>query len=326
MENKIYMEDKTTKTLQATFKSQDTEEWLDIHFTRPLGWGIAFACEKLGIHPNLVTVVSILLGALAGYFFHFTDLTLNCVGIGLLVFANLLDSADGQLARMTGQKTRLGRVLDGFAGDVWFVCIYAAICWRLQSEFIPFTDLKWGIGIWMVCAVVGFGFHGNQCKLADYYRNIHLFFLKGVKGSELENSEALRKEFKSLSWREDFIWKLFLFFYARYTKAQEDMTPGFQKLHKKLQENFPNGVLPAALCEDFCRQSRPLMAYANILTFNTRAIVLYVSLLVGQPLWYLLFETIILNALFIFMRSRHEKICRNFVVTSSSSSDSQPLS
>lgn len=104
------------------------------------------------------------------------------------------------------------------------------------------------------------------------------------------------------------------------------MTPDFQKLHKKLQENFPNGVLPAALCEDFCRQSRPLMAYANILTFNTRAIVLYVSLLVGQPLWYLLFETIILNALFIFMRSRHEKICRNFVVTSSSSSDSQPLS
>ena len=68
------------------------------------------------------------------------------------------------------------------------------------------------------------------------------------------------------------------------------------------------------------------MAYANILTFNTRAIVLYVSLLVGQPLWYLLFETIILNALFLFMRSRHEKICRNFVVTSSSSSDSQPLS
>lgn len=25
------------KKLTATFKSQDTEEWLDIHFTRPLG-------------------------------------------------------------------------------------------------------------------------------------------------------------------------------------------------------------------------------------------------------------------------------------------------
>ena len=118
----------TTTRLQSTFKSQDTEEWLDIHFTRPLGLLWARFFNHFNIHPNVVTILSIILGAAAGIMFYFTDLTHTIIGILLLVWANLYDSADGQLARMTGKKTRWGRILDGFAGDVWFFTIYAAIC------------------------------------------------------------------------------------------------------------------------------------------------------------------------------------------------------
>lgn len=45
------------------------------------------------------------------------------IGIFLLMWANHYDSCDGQLARLTGKKTRWGRMLDGFAGDLWFFTI-----------------------------------------------------------------------------------------------------------------------------------------------------------------------------------------------------------
>lgn len=300
-------------TLASTLKSQDTEEWLDIHFTRPLGllWARLFAA--LGIHPNVVTILSIILGVAAAWFMHYDDLVLNLVGILLLVWANLYDSADGQLARMTGKKTRWGRILDGFAGDVWFFCIYFAICWRLMTQPLPFwPEHHWGVWIWLLCAFAGFICHGKQCQLADYYRNIHLYFLKGEAGSELDNSPALTQEFRSLSWRTDGAWKLFLFFYRNYTRSQEQQTPVFQQLRQQLRQR-PDAAVPQELRQRFLQGSRPLMKWANILTFNTRAIVLYLSLLVGQPWLYPLFEITVMVALWAYMRHEHEQLCRSLL-------------
>ena len=297
-------------SLQATFKSQDTEEWLDIHFTRPLGLLWARFFNHFDIHPNVVTILSIILGAAAGVMFYYPDLTHTLMGIFLLVWANLYDSADGQLARMTGKKTRWGRILDGFAGDVWFFTIYAAICLRLQEQPIPGTDEPWGVWIWLMAAVSGLICHGKQCQLADYYRNIHLYFIKGKSGSELDRFDALRKEFHSLSWSKDGVWKLFLYFYGNYTRSQEQMTPAFQCFRAALAERYAGSELSDALRADFRKGSLPLMKYANILTFNTRAIVLYLSLLAGHPWFYFAFELVVMNILFLYMRNRHEALCR----------------
>ena len=275
------------KKLAATFKSQDTEEWLDIHFTRPLGLLWANFFNFFGIHPNVVTILSIFLGAAAGVMFYFDNMTYTVIGILLLVWANLYDSADGQLARMTRKKTRWGRILDGFAGDVWFVAIYVAICLRLMPQ--------WGIWIWVLCSFAGFICHGKQCQLADYYRNIHLYFIKGEQGSELDNAAKLTEEFKSL--------------YRNYTKSQEGMTPAFQHFKKEIDQRYGRAI-PENIKQEFRAGSLPLMKWANILTFNTRAIVLYISLLVNQPWIYPAFEITVMNGLFFYMRAKHESLCR----------------
>lgn len=290
-----------SNNLEATFKSQDTEEWLDIHFTRPLGLMWANLFNRFNVHPNVVTLLSIVLGAAAGVMFYYPDLLHTVAGILLLVWANLYDSADGQLARMTGKKTMWGRVLDGFAGDVWFFAIYAAICLRLTPE--------WGIWIWLLAAASGFIFHAKQCQLADYYRNIHLYFIKGKSGSELDSSQKLRADFRALIWRKDPVSKTFLYFYGNYTRSQEVQTPAFQRFYAALRGRFGEQI-PQALRDDFRRGSLPLMKYANILTFNTRAIVLYVVMLVGQPWLYFVFEVTVMTLIYCYMRSRHEGLCR----------------
>lgn len=290
----------TKTTLEATFKSQDTEEWLDIHFTRPLGLWWAKFFNYFGIHPNVVTILSIILGMAAGVMFYYPDMPHTVFGIILLVWANLYDSADGQLARMTGKKTLLGRVLDGFAGDAWFFTIYFCICLRLTPE--------WGVAIWAIAALSGFVFHASQCQLADYYRNIHLYFLKGRQGSELDSYAKVRSDYHALSWRKDWFHKTYLYFYGNYTRAQERQTPMFQRFYAAVRKRFGDN-LPQALRDDFRRGSLPLMKYANILTFNTRAIVLYVVLLVGQPWLYFVFEITVMTIIYLYMRSRHERLC-----------------
>jgi len=105
--------------LKVSIKSEDTEEWLDVYFTRPIGLVFALFWNKLGVHPNAITILSIFLGVAAGWMFHYTDLLHNLYGVILLMLANFCDSTDGQMARLTGKKTLVGRVLDGFSGDLW---------------------------------------------------------------------------------------------------------------------------------------------------------------------------------------------------------------
>jgi len=288
------------KELEASLKSLDTEEFIDIYFYRPIGYRWALLFKQFGITPNSVTIASIFLGVAAGILFYYNDIRITLCGIFLLIWANSYDSADGQLARLTGQKSELGRILDGISGDFWFITIYASICLRLSTE--------WGIWIWILAAVTGFC-HSKQAAIADYYRNIHLFFLKGKAGSELDNSYQQAELYKSLSWKNDLIRKLFIFFYKDYTASQERLTPKFQLFFKAAKERYGDNI-PQDLKDEFRILSKPLMKYTNILSFNTRVIVLFIGLLINIPWIYFVFEVTVLNILLIYMIMRHESFCK----------------
>lgn len=297
------------KLYQASIKSLDTEELIDMWFYRPLGFRCALFFRNRGIHPNVITVISIFLGVAAGICFAQTSLQWNMIGVLLLMWANLYDSTDGQLARITGQKTRWGRILDGFAGDCWFFSIYFAIAVRETFQPIPFApEYEWGMFIWILASFSGFWVHGSQCQLADYYRNIHLYFINEKNGNEFHNSIAVRKEYNETPWKGNFFWKLFLNAYVAYVENQERMTPRFQRFIKTVQEKYGTDI-PQELRNEFRKGSLPLMKYANILTFNSRAIMLCVTMLIGEIWFYLFFELVILMILFIYTRNRHEKLC-----------------
>ena len=54
------------KMYQASIKSVDTEEFLDMWFYRPLGFRCALFFRNRGSHPNVITIISIFLGVAAG--------------------------------------------------------------------------------------------------------------------------------------------------------------------------------------------------------------------------------------------------------------------
>lgn len=316
--------------IKSTYKSNDTEEWLDRVWTRPIGYRWALLFQKLNIHPNTVTVLSMIIGASSALFFAhgsyryegITGLLLNIVAILLLAWANFYDSADGQLARMTGKKTRLGRILDGAASEVWFIPIYLSLVyrfyvhhsWEFQCLGIEDNMLNTAIATLVLFVLVlysGFGSHSQQCGIADYYRQIHLFFLKGEAGSELDNSAQQQHIYDTTPWQGNRLWKMFLKTYVGYTRRQEAQTPEFQKLMQNLRQRYgATENIPQEFRDQFRSLSLPLMKWTNILTFNTRAIVLYLLCLADLPWLYFFFEIFVMGALCRYMRNKHESICR----------------
>ena len=292
--------------LKASFKSGETEEWLDIYFTRPIGLALALVCGRLGITPNAITLAGIAIGALAGWMFHYSDLYHNGCGVVLLMLANFCDSADGQLARLTNQKTLLGRMLDGFASDVWFFSIYVALVFRLWHEPMPLFGIAWQGWGFVLCAVAGFLCHATQCALADYYRNIHLWFLKGDSGSELDSYSKEQQTYDALVPEGWSFARLYHYFYKGYCKKQERLTPRFQAFFQRYRSAED---VPPAVSRQFLDGSRPLMPLTNILTHNTRAFALFVAALVNIPWLYPLFEIVVLQPLYYYMRWKHEHMC-----------------
>lgn len=291
--------------VMATMKSEDTEGPFELYVTRTPGYLWALLFKQLHVHPIAVTLISIVIGAASGYFFYFDDLRMNLIGMALLVWANWYDCADGQLARMTNQRTLVGRLLDGLAGDIWFYSIYQAIVLRLQPQM--------DIWIWLICAYAGFVCHARQAALADYYKNIHLWFAFGNQRSELDTYERENARYQSLGWRRgEWFEKLYLFFYRSYTKGQEDQTPRFQAYYRDLRRVYPDGNIPASLRQDFRQKSRPLMPLANILTFDLRVGVLFLSMFVGLPIVFPLFEIAVLEPVRFYTRRRHETFCTEF--------------
>ena len=53
---------KLLKLLRSTYKSLDTEENIDLYFTRPIGLLFALFFKKIGWTPNAVTILSYFLG------------------------------------------------------------------------------------------------------------------------------------------------------------------------------------------------------------------------------------------------------------------------
>ena len=81
-----------------------------------------------------------------------------------------------------------------------------------------------------------------------------------------------------------------------------------QSLHAKYGDDIPENVRGA-----FRKQSRDLMRYIDLLTFNGRTIVMFVVVLVGEVWVYFLYEIIVLNFVLLMSMRKHEKMCASFI-------------
>ena len=325
---------KIIEDYKKTIKSSETEDWLDYRFVRPFSylWALLFA--RFDIHPNTVTIISMIIGAASCVFFAhgsyfyegWNGLFLNLIAIMMLVMADVFDCTDGQLARLTGKRSQLGRILDGAAGFVWFIPIYLAIDYRFyihhDIEFSwlglsgdnPSTVMIATAVVFVLSLFSGFMGISSQQRMADYYIQVHLFFLKGEKGAELDSSAQQQKVFDETPWEGNYLWKTFLRSYISYTQKQEAATPKFQQLMQVLNEKYGSPEnMPLEIRERMLQLSRQLMPWNAMLTFNFRTIWLILFCLSDIPACYFLFEVIVMELLTRGIIRYHESECEKII-------------
>ena len=296
------MSTQTTSTFESSLKSKDTEDFIDLYFYRPIGYAWALLFRKIGVTPNQVSILSIFIGIAAGVCFYFTNWTINLIGVFLLIAANIYDNTDGQLARMTNKQSEFGRILNGVCSASWFCSIYIAIVCRLWSSY------DWGI---LVLGITAGYFHIKQYALADYYRNIHLVFLRGQKSYELDSSKDLDENLNNINgWKNPFR-KFCEWAYLQYTKGQEYWTPKTQQMFRVINTKY-QGVAPDWFRGYYRKKSRKYLKYTNLLSFNLRSIVLFATILADCPWMYFIFELTIMNLLLIYTVRRYERMTNKF--------------
>ncbi|HEY2139503.1 MAG TPA: CDP-alcohol phosphatidyltransferase family protein [Chthoniobacterales bacterium] len=145
------------------FKSVEIEELTDVYFFRPAGAVIARGAQSIGITPTGLTIAGTIIGVAGGALLY--DQRLGYVAFAFLILHSIVDSADGQLARITGRVTEFGRILDGLSGYATHVAIYLAIAAGLVGRGgSPATFL------WMFVAGISTAIHAG---MYDYHRNAY---------------------------------------------------------------------------------------------------------------------------------------------------------
>jgi phosphatidylglycerophosphate synthase len=111
----------------------------------PLVWPLVRLCVRLGVHPNAVTLVSIVLTFAAVPLFAQGDFLWGFVcAYGMSV----LDSVDGKLARLTLTDSKIGDVMDHGLDQVHPPFWYFAWAWGLGGH-TPDNPL-YQAGIWLI--------------------------------------------------------------------------------------------------------------------------------------------------------------------------------
>ena len=270
-------------------KGRSVEEWVDLHFFRPIGIRIARALLPTGISADQVTLWSLVIGLVAGHLFAYRDHWTNLIGFGLFVVSDVFDSADGQLARLRGTSTRFGRVLDGINDNLRFVNLYFHLIYRLVHTGY------WWPGAFLLVAAAGLA-HTFQSAAIDFVRNAYLYIGVGGRG-ELDLPEDLDPAPRG-SWLQRFGARV----YRDYVLRQVQLFPRSVKLIRALRRG---GVSTPFRMQYRSRQDAvlPLCAW---LGQNIRFAVLGIAGIAGRPSAFLWTEAVWMSLVLVVLLWMHE--------------------
>ncbi|HEV3408944.1 MAG TPA: CDP-alcohol phosphatidyltransferase family protein [Chthoniobacterales bacterium] len=289
----------SSASVESTYKARDVESAMDIYFYRPIGYALALFFARLRFTPSMVSLLGASIGVLAGHLYFYRDLATNCLGMALHVLTNALDNADGQLARLTNRGSMQGAIADGFADYAVFISVYLHLVLRFIAE-------DGSHAIWLLALAAGAS-HAVQSMMIDHYRNAYLQFVAGRRNADTNSSAAVEAALARTSGRE-FFKRFGLRSYLNYVRQQEMLAPSLLKLRAATREHTPGW-----LREEFRTDCLPLVKWCNCLATNPRMILLFVFLLLGQPLWYFVIEVTVMNALLAYVLVRHEVIFRSLL-------------
>jgi CDP-diacylglycerol--glycerol-3-phosphate 3-phosphatidyltransferase len=115
------------------------------YFYRKLSRPTAIILNKLNLEPNQVTILSFILGAISGFIFYYK---MFIFGLIVLFISEILDCADGDLARLKKKVSKKGEFMDSFLDRVVEVFVFYGLILTNSSQLMLVGTLA------LVCSIL----------------------------------------------------------------------------------------------------------------------------------------------------------------------------
>jgi len=158
---------KMFKEYKKSLKHMVYDETLTLYILRPIAFIFVKLLYPTSITPNQVSLMSIVVGMMSGYFFSRGDVTSYFIAGILYFFCLVLDCVDGMIARLKKNGTPVGRIVDGFADYIVGISVYVGLA-------IGFTKGIVSIDFWtnhpIILLLIAAASHIFHAMIVDYYR------------------------------------------------------------------------------------------------------------------------------------------------------------
>lgn len=181
---------------------KETDGFMSRKFARPISLFLSRRLAPMGITPNQMTFVCMLIGLIGAPFFLSADPFIQVIGGLLFVAHSVTDGCDGELARLTFTESRFGGLFDFASDNLVHVCVFGCMAWGWHINTGSLWPLYFGIG-----ALVGtIGSAG-----AVYWLTMRKKSGTGPLYTSVSTSEDNKKLSKMLDdlSRRDFIYLVF---------------------------------------------------------------------------------------------------------------------
>ena len=268
-------------------RPRELQDPLNYYLYHPLAWQLARGLAKTPLTPNIVSVCGALAVIAASIAYTGGDYTglawplSAALGMALHMSWHVIDGADGDLARLTGRSSPIGEMVDGLCDYLSHAVLYVMLAWWLQHH----GGVVGGWPAWALVSVAGLS-HAVQSNHVEVQRRQYQYWVYGTPWLRMSHDDDAAT---ARGWAGGLV--------SAYLGLANGMTPHALRIDAAVAAAKHDPAQLAQIAGAVRAEAPPLLLLCKWLGPNPRAIVLGLSMFAGTPLWYVLYQSLVLNAL-----------------------------
>lgn len=219
---------------EKSIKNEVVEEKYDLYFSRPLGYILAKFFSKIGFTPTNISILGMIIGVYGGVMLYWQNTLLyTLVGGICITFAGIMDSADGQAARIYGTGSEMGKYLDMVNDTLVFISCYAAALHFFVDDYTI-------LGVWIIGLTAGYA-HALKANIYEYSKGELLHFTLTDSTHRFESVEHIKKTFDRSSLLKKMLYPLVIDYVKtqnKFKSRSDETTAIFEQARAHDPEGF----------------------------------------------------------------------------------------
>ena len=281
---------------KSSIKSPDTEEKLDLVLYRPCGYLIAKIAVVLNMTPSMLSIIGLYWGLIASfYYLQIDNNTSLFLASFYLILSGIFDSADGQLARISNQSTKIGLVLDGICDSLVTIAIYISCAWPLLKVHPLFFSIVVSFALY---------FHSCQCAILDFYHREYLYFGCGKTENDTYWNPSLSDGMTNIENSLSNIEKIMNKFRITWIKKQQALTSRTDFQRKAMRGQLLNSKVDKKLefMEAYKKHNLWLLPFWRLIGVNAHTVLIIAFMLLHRfDIYLITFDLFVFNLIILIM-------------------------